>query len=1547
MTSFCGNDSSSSQRVAAALRVARERIEAADKAAAEPIAVIGMGCRFPAGASDPAAYWDRLAAGFDAVREIPGERYDTAAYYDPLPATPGALCTRHAALIDGIDRFDPAFFGISPREAMHIDPQQRLLLEVAWEALEHAGQAPDRLRGSRTGVFIGIGRSDHGQRALGGRPGALTAWDATGNGLCYGPGRLSHLLDLQGPNLAIDSACASSLVAVHLACQSLRLRECHLALAGGCHVHLSPLVPIMMSMSRALAPDGRCKAFDSAADGFGQGEGCGVVVLRRLSDALERGDTILALIRGSAVNHDGHSSGLTVPNQAAQRRVIADALANARVAARDIGYIEAHGTGTPLGDPIEIEALAAALCGDGRSADEPLLVGSVKTNMGHLEAAAGIAGLIKVVLALGHQTIPPNLHFRTPSPRIDWPALPLAVPTRATPWPRAAHCAGNPLQLAGVSSFGMSGTNAHVVLQAAPGSCEAPASEQRPVHVVTLSARSPAEVRTQAAQWAAHLRTHPELTLADVARTATAGRAHFAVRAGLVATGLDDCLGALSAVADGTVAPRTVADEADADACGVAFLFPGQGAQHAHMARGLYHGEPVFRRCIERCDAVYAPQAGTSLVDLLLADAGDPRLEQTASTQPLLFALQCALTELWREWGVVPRAVLGHSLGEYAAAYAAGVFGLEDGMRLVAGRARLMQALPGGAMAAVAAGEAQVQAALAACGDVCRREVAIAAVNGERRVVVAGPAGPLQTLLDRLAADGAASTPLKVSHAFHSPMLEPMLGPLADLARHTPHGAPQVPCVANVTGRMHEGTAEGWADDWAGYWANYWAAHARQPVRFAAGLDTLRRLGTRAWLEIGSGRTLLALAASRFADDPPVLLPSLMPGRDEFHTLAGSLAALYERGVPVDWEGVRRGRPGRLVALPTYPFQRQRCWNDGVAPAPAPAPQAHRPLPGYRMAWRPQPAAPTGTPAPRQWWIVDAPGGPGARIAAALERLGQRVHVVGADAGLQCRLAEPAGAPVAEGVLWCAHGGAALDPGTDLDAWLTAQARECGALATWLQHLAAAAGPHTPGARLWVLTRGAVGIDTSDATQGVASAGLRAFAQSAAVEHAAAWGGLADLPADPTDADLAAVAAELAGPCAEDAVAWRGGRRWVARVEVLPVRHEPPPPAVLRADASYLVTGGLGALGLRMAAWLASRGARHLLLIGRQAPSPSAQQAIDALRRQGVAVSTACADVADGPSLQRLVESLNPPLRGVVHAAGAFGHAPLHTLDPEGIGAVLRAKVLGAAWLHRLTATLDLDLFVMFSSVAGWWGSKGQAHYAAANAFLDALARHRAARGLPAISLAWGPWQDGGMVTAEAQDWLARAGVHAMAPDAALAAMERHLAGNEPNVAIADIDWPRLRDVHPLYRSRPLLECVAPADAEAPGAGPQAVPAAEYAQLTPAARRDWLVGHVQRRVAGVLAQDPAELLDPRKGLFRLGMDSLMAVELKHRLAQDFGLDLPSTLVFDSPCIAALADTLADRLGGLEDAGAPPPPADRVPDALAGRIARLESLVRAS
>ncbi|HEY7509196.1 MAG TPA: beta-ketoacyl synthase N-terminal-like domain-containing protein, partial [Vicinamibacteria bacterium] len=925
------------KRAFLALEEMKAKLDALEQARREPIAIVGMGCRFPGGADTPEAFWQLLRAGTHAVGEVPKERFDVDALFDADPDAPGRVYARWGAFVRDIDRFDPQHFGIAPREAASLDPQQRLLLEVSWEALEHAGQAPDGLAGSRTGVFVGICSVDY--MVLGMRSGQAAATDAYAlSGLAHSmaSGRLSYVLGLQGPSLSVDTACSSSLVAVHLACESLRAGASRMALAAGVHAMLAPDNMLSYCRSRMLAFDGRCKTFAAGADGFVEGEGCGVVVLKRLCDALADGDRVLAVIRGSAVNQDGPSSGLTAPNGPAQEAVLREALERAGLTPAAVGYVEAHGTGTSLGDPIEVQALGAVL-GAGRAADDPVRIGSVKTNLGHLQAAAGVAGLIKLVLSLQHREIPPHLHFEAPNPHVPWPRLPVTVPTELTPW-SSPH---GP-RIGGVSAFGFSGTNAHVLVEEAPAAAPRAGGAERSHHLLAVSGRTEAALRDALARWAAHLGGAEDAPLRDLAFTANVGRAHLAHRAVVVAGTAGDAVEKLAALAAGeTPAGTSRGYVTGSERPKVAFLFTGQGAQYAGMGRQLFTSQPTFRRALERCDEALRPHLAPPLLEVLFAEAEASPLQDTACTQPALFALEWALAELWRSWGVVPAAVMGHSVGEYVAACVAGVLSLEDALALVAARGRLMGALPaGGGMWAVAAGEERVREAIAAAGGA----LALAAVNGPEDVVLSGDAAAAEPVVRGLEASGARVKRLAVSHAFHSPLMDPVLDAFERVAGGVAFAAPRRAIVSNLTGAVaREELTQ----------AAYWRRHLREPVRFADGMAALHRLGCRTFLEIGPHPALLGPARA-CVPEGAAWLPSLRRGRDEWPQMLESLSELHVRGVEVDWAGFDRDYARRKVVAPRYPFQRERCWYPeapvAAPPVLAPAPRrGGHPLLGQRV----------------------------------------------------------------------------------------------------------------------------------------------------------------------------------------------------------------------------------------------------------------------------------------------------------------------------------------------------------------------------------------------------------------------------------------------------------------------------------------------------------------------------------------------------------------------------------------------------------------------
>ncbi|NEQ76569.1 MAG: SDR family NAD(P)-dependent oxidoreductase [Okeania sp. SIO2C9] len=904
----------------------------------EPIAIIGMGCRLP-GAKNPEAFWELLCNGVDAITEVPPSRWNKELFYDQDATKPGKMNTKWGGFLEQVEEFDPQFFGISPRETQTMDPQQRLLLELAWEALEDAGQPPAELAGTATGVFMGVSSFDY-YELIAQNTSNFTTYTGTGNLNCINANRLSYYFDLQGPSMAIDTACSSSLVAVHLACQSLWSGESTLALVGGVHIMTSPWMSVAYSQGGFMAADGRCKTFDAKADGYVRSEGAGLVVLKPLSQAVANGDQIYALVKGSATNQDGYSNGLTAPNPLAQEALLKAAYKNAGVSPGNVQYIEAHGTGTKLGDPMEMKALGSVLSTD-RVPGDYCAVGSAKTNIGHLEAAAGIAGLIKVALSLHYRQIPPSLHFTEPNPYIKFDEIPLRVQETLTPWPEKSMPA-----IAGVSSFGFGGSNSHVVLAEAPSEvksqkrvrnsevsseCKTHSRQskvkseeeliKRPLHLLTLSAQTETALEQLVTSYAQHLNKHPELAIEDICYTANVGRSHFSHRLAIVTSSTKHLEEQLKGAEIGQEITGVVTGEKiGRKRPKLAFLFTGQGSQYVNMGRELYETQPTFRKALDQCDQILQPHLERSLLEVIYPQDTQKSssslllLDQTGSTQPALFAIEYALAKLWSSWGIKPSVVMGHSVGEYVAACVAGVFSLEDGLKLIAMRGRLMQQLPpGGEMVSVMASESQVKEAI---GEYSSR-VAIAAINGPESIVISGESGAIANICSKLESQGIKTKQLKVSHAFHSPLMEPMLAEFEAVAKEITYSQPKIPLISNVTGEKVGAEITT---------AEYWVSHVRQPVRFAQSMKTLNEQGYELFLEIGPKPILLGMGRQCLPENMGEWLPSLRPGVEEWQQILESLGQLYVKGMKVNWSEFDQDYTGQKVALPTYPFQRERHW---------------------------------------------------------------------------------------------------------------------------------------------------------------------------------------------------------------------------------------------------------------------------------------------------------------------------------------------------------------------------------------------------------------------------------------------------------------------------------------------------------------------------------------------------------------------------------------------------------------------------------------------
>jgi acyl transferase domain-containing protein/NADPH:quinone reductase-like Zn-dependent oxidoreductase/acyl carrier protein len=1557
---------------------------------ASGFAIVGYAARLP-GAADAEEFWQVLRDGRDAISEVPRDRWDADEFFDTDPDAPGKVVTRRAGFVDDVTGFDAPFFGMSAREASMLDPQHRLLLETAWRAVEHSGTAPTALANTNTGVFIGLSTHDYlGMASAELDYPEIEAYLAIGTSSAAAAGRISYRLGLQGPAVTVDTACSSSLVAIHQACQALRLGECDLALAGGANVLLTPATMITFSHAHMLAPDGRCKTFDAAADGYVRGEGVGVIVVKRLEDAIRDGDRIRAVIRGSAVNQDGASGGLTVPNGVAQQRVIAKALECAGVAAADVGYLEAHGTGTSLGDPIEAQAAGAAL-GAGRAADDPLLIGSVKTNIGHLEAAAGIAGVIKVILSLEHEVLPPHLHFRNPSPHIPWDRLAVRVVDEALPWAR-----GERRRIAGVSSFGFSGTNAHIILEEAPDEATRVAVAPGPVdqpadrrfRVLPLSARTPAALAQVADQYRTWLGAHPGATLADVCFTAGVGRAHFEHRAALVVNSTESASELLGALADGRPAPGVVRGVSD-DTPKTAWLFTGQGSQYAGMARELFETEPVFAETMNRCAAAVADVLERPLLDVIFDTDGpesDETLRQTSYAQPALFAVEMGLARLWQSWGFEPDVVLGHSVGQYSAACVSGVFSLEDGALLMAERGRLFGSLPaGGRMVAVFTAAERVESLT----DEFPR-LSVAAYNGAN-TVLSGPAHDLDQAVAGLTADGVRCDWLDTSHAFHSALLDPILDEFESFANRFNFSPPRGILVCNRSGATLGRSVK---LDGA-----YWRRHARQPVEFAKSVRTLADLNCKVLLEVGP-QPVLTAAALRAWPNPataPRAIASLRRNTADHRQIAEALGDAYVLGHLPAFGAARHG-PARKLDLPTYPFQHRQYWyRDKGVPSGresnAAKSEADRLLQDgrieelatlidgssgnqqtvdvltrlaaqrnkqrksqsiadnrYEVHWEKTTASATdGLTGEGSAWIVIGDDADAIRpLVDALIAHGHRHRIFGlpvSDADeAQLEVALRAAA-ADEPTIRIVH---VVAPDSDSASLMRPMLRMQHRVLGGTRRLFRAAAAAELRSAIWLVTRGAQRVTDADAVSPDQSC-IWGFGRAASLEYPQVWGGLADLPEgtaleDGADAVWSrlinqVVSAPRGSATREDQFALRDQAVYVPRL-VRRNASSNAAPLALRADATYLVTGGLGSVGLEIAGYLAAHGARNLVLTGRRPPSDAAQGRIDALGEQhGCAFRVVAADVADAHEVARLLATVRaelPSLAGIVHAAGEIGITPLRTLDDAEVDRVFAGKVWGAWHLTEATADLHLDFFLSTSSIASVWGGFGQTAYAAANAFLDGLAWWQRQQGVPGMSVNFGPWGAGlagsaGMADSESRARLDERGVRALSPAHALAAMADVMAGAGAQGIVARIDWARFL---PLYQQAGRRSFLAELEREVPAQLTAVAPSASFSglsgktqlveRLTSAPvqqRKKILTDYLRGAVAEVTRVDAAEIRE-EAGFFDLGMDSLMAVELRHRIEQAVGKEIPATLAMDYPRLVDVVDyLLGDVLGLAEQAAA--------------------------
>jgi acyl transferase domain-containing protein/thioesterase domain-containing protein len=1633
------------KRVTVDLHDTRRDLRELQERVREPVAIVGMACRYPGGVRSAEELWRLVAAGGDAIGGFPADRgWDLDALYDPNPSQPGKSYVREGGFLYDAAEFDAGFFGIGPREALAMDPQQRLLLEASWEALEDAAIAPATLRSSQTGVFTGILSQDYGMLAFASGRDDLEAYFGTGIVSSVASGRVAYSFGLEGPAVTVDTACSSSLVAIHLACAALRSGECSLALAGGATVMSTARWFVDLSRQGNLGRDGRCKSYADAADGTGMSEGVGVVALERLSEARRLGHRVWGLVRGSAVNQDGASNGLAAPNGPSQQRVIRQALASAALSVGDIDVVEGHGTGTVLGDPIEAQALLATY-GQDRPDGRPLRLGSIKSNIGHTQAAAGVAGVIKTIMAMRHGMLPRTLHVDEPSRHVDWSEGEVSLLIEEVPWAE-----GGAPRRAGVSSFGISGTNAHLILEEAPReegtpheegasgaqamgapamgaqalgapalgapamgapalgtpALGAPATEApvaRGAGILAggvvpwiVSGRDEAGLHGQLERLSEFVEGSPELDGGDVGFSLASGRPAFGHRAVAVGHHREELLQVLGALAGSGTSPGAFAGSMHPGVDrGAVFLFPGQGSQWLGMGVELLDASPVFAEGLRACGTALEPHVDWSLEGVLRGEQGAPGLDRIEVIQPALFAVMVALAGLWRACGVHPVAVVGHSQGEIAAAHVAGGLSLADAARLVALRSQILSGLAGeGAVLSVALPPARLASQLERMGE----RVAIAGLNGPSSVTLAGERDALDELLAEFAAAGIRAREVPATVASHTSRVEVLRERLLEECASIAPRSGEVKFYSTVTGGLLD-TAE--------LNAEYWYRNMREPVQFERATRALLADGYRALVEV-SPHPVLTVGAQETVDEvredagEVAIVGTLRRDDGGLERFTGSLAQAWVCGVDVDWVRVYEGSDAERVQLPTYAFQRRRYWLDAQIATNGPplegpsAAQARfwesieqgdtgalagtleldgdaqqaslgEVLPAlarwhrrerdqatlddwrYQLRWEPK-ASPPAARLSGMWLLVSSSAqAEEAWVQAAVRVLAEHgAHVVhmpvdatsldrGAMAG---SLLDTLASPTVAGVL-------SLLAMNDQTLPASAPISEGFAGTLSLAQALLDAGVQGP---LWLATRGAVSVGPSDRLDRPGQAQVWGLGRVLSLEHPQRWGGLVDLPEVPGEQALAQMCAALAGVEDEDQLALRTSGIFAPRL----VRARPGAGSEgSRASAqgswkphgTVLVTGGTGGVGGHVARWLARNGAEHLLLVSRRGrEAENALELESELAGLGARVTIAACDVGEREQLAKLLDTVpgEYPLSAVMHAAGVFDVGPIDALTPDLVRSSLAPKVDAAWHLHELTRDVELSAFVLFSSMAATFGAGGMGSYAAANAFMDALAHHRRARGLTATALAWGQW--GGEQGAQASEYLHRLGIIDMAPELAIAALQQALDRDETFTVVSNLEWEGYLPVYTLARSRPLIgEIDDVRRILAAGAEREQEPASAAGSLVqrlrglpPGERKPVLLEAVRAEVAAVLGHSSPEAVDMQRAFLELGFDSLAAVALCKRLGTVTGLQLPAMLIFDHPTPSALAKHLMDRLTLDErDAGDRSTPAGSArPDATA-------------
>ncbi|WP_212004529.1 type I polyketide synthase [Chitinophaga sp. HK235] len=1493
----------------------------------DAVVIVSMACRFPGGANTPEAFWELLQQGTDAISEVPASRWENDIFYDARPAMPGKVNTRWGGFVDDIDQFDPALFGISPHEAPEIDPQQRLLLETSWRLVENAGWKKEQLAGTDTGVFLGVSTNDYLYMKIKLIPGmeSFNAYSGLGNANSLTANRISYTYDLKGPSMAIDTACSSSLTAFHLAVQSIRNGECTQAIAGGVNALLSPGPTITLSQFGMMSPVGRCKTFDASADGYVRAEGCGMVMLKRRSAALRDGDPILATVLASTAGQDGKSNGITSPDGAAQYRLITRTLAEAGISPDTVSFVEAHGTGTALGDPVEMEQLVKTY---GRAAGNICHIGAIKANIGHLEAGAGIAGLLKTVLMLQHGKIPPQPHLQELNPRIHLEGSRLKIPTVLTNWESADP------RRAAISSFGFGGALAHAILeeftpigpQVKP---ERPLFTQIPF---IFSAHSTDGLLQQADQWIDFLSKDPDISIHDLCFTQATTRTDLRYRQAFLTDSKAVLTQKLKAFREGVFQHSDMVTEGQR-----CFIFSGQGDQYRTMGRELYFHFPAFRRAFDRCAAAADdPEADYSLVGMINGkEEGSFLLDH--QYQPVLFAVQYALGILLEESGCIPQLLLGHSIGEYAAACLAGCFEPETGIAMLKKRAALLTALPRqGNMLTIFADGETVAAAINPYPELC-----IAAINSPLKTVISGSPDAINEVANFFSSQGIGIFSLKVSQAFHSQYMDPILEPYREYLQQFTFRAPSRRWISSL-----HGTEMTMAPD-----ADYWIQQTRQAVNFRQALTLIAPESIREFVEIGpGGNTLLAVSETIDCSNTQLLrtLNFRKGDRTEIYFLLEALCRMYSAGAQIHWENILQGQ-AFPTQIPGQAFQHKRYWLEGLSSDHLTALADHTRQTRvsrqilrdcfYQIRWNP--AGTISADIPEELlrekinWIIAAPAGP------VTDQLLQRLKAVQKSVYWFCTSESSDTGQYRPDYHFNVQAVKA-DYRKALDKIVNLQRTENEREWKIIYGDASLSEQHSPSSinhisdsvsmlipflqavkesalvmPLWLLTRHAQPVPDAGKDLKLSAAALWGFGKTLFLEHPEWRGGMIDIS---SPEDVSVLLHKILQPGREHCITLRKGQQYVTQLQPMP--EVAAATISLRNDGAYIITGGFGGLGLACASWLAGKGVKHLILLGRRVLPPAESWAsitaehpeyhvirqLSGLQQEGIHVATHSMDVRDSRALAHIFEQLDEqqiPVRGVLHAAGVNWFSKVMDLDSNKLAGTLQIKTEVSWQLHQLTKERDLDCFLLFSSVSALWGSVDLSHYTSANYYMDMLSMYRKGLGLPATCIDWGPWAEAGMSAgAYEMQVLEQLGFRLLAPAKALSCMETAIARHDPLLLIADINWEKFRLFTEFSLQPSLFGQVVKSNT---AATPAAANLDHILSSTPAAARAQIEEVVRLELRMVMLIESMDTIDARQRFNFLGMDSLMAISFVARLEQYFHCRLSATLAYNYPTIEAVTD----------------------------------------